>query len=258
MLNLTINGRAIKADEGEMLLTVLRREKIDVPSLCHHQAVEPSGACRLCVVEITRDSWDGWCKYVTSCLYPVEEGLIVNTHADKVNRLRKSIVDLYLARCPNSEAIQKLAAEYGITTTSYETVVDGDDCILCGLCTRICDHMGFHAISTAGRGHGKLIAPPLDQPPPDCTGCLSCALVCPTDFIKYSDENGSRTIWGKQFEMIACFRCGKETITKEFADYLSKQRDIPDTYFEICDDCHRRDLAGSMGKITSWQREEAS
>jgi len=255
MVNLTINGRIVQAKEGEMLLTVLRREKIDVPALCHHDAVEPFGACRLCTVEITKEDWNGHSNYVTSCLYPVEEGLIVSTHSPKVNELRKTILDLFLARHPNSPEVRQLAADYGVLKTSYETVVDGNNCILCGICTRICDAMGFHAISTVGRGHGKEVAPPLHQVPPDCVGCLACAKNCPTHYIEYIFDNNYLTIWDKKFELMTCSRCGKKTITKEFAEYLSKNRDIPISYFEICDECHRKELAATMGQITSWERE---
>jgi bidirectional [NiFe] hydrogenase diaphorase subunit len=256
MVHLTINGTRVQATEGEMLLTVIRRMGIDIPALCHHEAVEPFGACRLCLVEITKDSWNGWKGYVTSCLYPVENDLIVNTHADKVIEARKTLIDLQLARCPNSPEIQQLAAQFGINRTSYEPKVDGDNCILCGLCTRICDQMGFSAISTVERGHGRRIAPPLDQPPPDCVGCLACALNCPTHVIPFTQAGDRRTIWEKDFELITCSRCGRKTITREFATALSKMRGIPESYFELCDACHREDTAQGMGRIAAWSRRE--
>jgi len=256
MISLTINGKLTTADEGEMLLAVIRRQGIYVPALCHHEAVEPCGSCRLCTVEITKAEWDGWKNHVTSCLYPVEEGLIVTTHSPEVIEMRKTILDLYLARSPHAKLIQDMAAEYGITKTSYEEVPDGDDCILCGLCTRVCDEMGFHAISTVGRGHGKEVAPPLHEPPPDCVGCTSCAQVCPTNFIKFTDENGTRTIWGREFEMIKCETSGRYTITKEFAEHLSKKRGIPEEYFKRDDLTHRTELAKTMGKVAQWDRQE--
>ena len=122
MVTLTINGKRVQAHEGEMLLKTIQRENIDIPALCHHDAVEPYGACRLCMVEITKEEWDGWKNHVTSCLYPVEEGLIVNTHTPKVNELRKTLLDLFLASNPNTPKIRALAAEYGVTETSYEEV----------------------------------------------------------------------------------------------------------------------------------------
>jgi NADH dehydrogenase/NADH:ubiquinone oxidoreductase subunit G len=256
MVTVTINGKLVRAKEGEMLLAVLRREKIDIPALCHHEAVAPYGACRLCMVEITKKEWDGWKNMVTSCLYPVSEGLIVQTHTSELIDLRKTILDLYLARCPNTPEIQDLAAQYGVNTTSFEEVAEPNDCILCGLCTRICDRMGFSAISAVNRGHGREIAPPLKEAPPDCVGCLACALNCPTNYIKYSDVGYTREIWGRKFELIRDAKTGQPTITKEFAEYLSKNRNIPRDYFELNDESHRKELALSLGKIAVWSRED--
>jgi NADH dehydrogenase/NADH:ubiquinone oxidoreductase subunit G len=256
MVTLTINGKLARAEEGEMLLAVIRRQGIDIPAVCHHDAVEPYGACRLCMVEITKEEWNGWKNHVTSCLYPVEEGLIVNTHTEKLQELRRTLVDLMLARNPDTPLIQQLAAEYGLTHTSYEPVPEPNDCILCGICTRICDEMGFHAISSVNRGHGKEIAPPLHEPPPDCVGCLACALNCPTNFIKFTDRGKTRTIWDKEFELLTCEKTGRPGITREFAEYLIKHRGIPEDYFKIDDESHRKELALSMGKITNWGREE--
>jgi len=258
VVSLTINGKVVTAREGEMLLTVTRRENIDIPALCHHDAVEPFGGCRLCTVEITKAEWDGWTNYVTACLYPVEDGLIVQTHSSKVNELRRTNLDLLSARCPNSPEIRQLASEYGVTQTSFEEVPDADNCILCGLCTRVCEQLGFKAISTVGRGHSKQVAAPLKEAPPDCVGCLSCAQVCPTNVIEYTDTDGMRTIWNKPFDLIACSECGKHTITAAFADALSTLREIPRDYFDVCDECRRKELSLKMGSIVAWSQEEAS
>ncbi|MCM2272116.1 MAG: 2Fe-2S iron-sulfur cluster-binding protein, partial [candidate division Zixibacteria bacterium] len=105
LVTLTVNGKLVRAQEGEYLLTVLRREGIDVPSLCQHDAVEPYGGCRVCMVEITKAEWSGWTDMVTSCLYPVADGLIVQTHSTGVIELRKAIIDLMLARNPQTPLI---------------------------------------------------------------------------------------------------------------------------------------------------------
>ena len=181
---------------------------------------------------------------------------MVLTHAPEVIELRKTLLDLMLARSPKAKLVQDMAAELGVSRTSYEEVPEGNDCILCGLCVRVCDQMGFHAISSVGRGHGKEIAPPLNEPPPDCVGCLACAQICPTNFIEYTDNSSTRTIWGREFELLKCEKTGQPTITKEFAEHLSKNRDIPEEYFKHNDLTHRRELAATMGKISQWQREE--
>jgi NADH dehydrogenase/NADH:ubiquinone oxidoreductase subunit G len=249
MVQMTINGKVVKAAEGEYLLPVIRRMGIEIPALCDHKALEPCGACRLCMVEITRADWDGWKKHVTSCLYPAEDGLIVATHSPQVIEIRKTIFDLYLARCPESDVIRKMASEYGVEQTSYAVVPDGDNCIMCYACTRACEVLGKSAISAVMRGHRKVIARPLEKEPPDCIGCLSCANVCPTDVIEWHDTDGQRTIWGKSFDLFACRSCGRQTITKEFADYLIAKRNIPPAYFETCDACKRTDLAQKMGGL---------
>ncbi|MFH2035522.1 MAG: 2Fe-2S iron-sulfur cluster-binding protein [Candidatus Zixiibacteriota bacterium] len=257
MIQITINGKPVKATRGEMLLKVLKREGIDVPALCDHKALEPEGNCRLCTVEITKPSWDGWNKYVTSCLFPVEEDLIVFTHSEELLEIRKNLLDLQLARSPESELIQKLAEEHGLYKSSFATVPEPDNCIMCYACTRICEALGKSAISPVMRGHKKVIAPPFGEAAEDCIGCLSCVHICPTDFIKFSDDSGVRTIWNKTFELIKCKECGKETITREFADYIIEKRNIPADYFETCDDCKRQATANQMGSIVKKAKEVA-
>nr|MBN2277223.1 (2Fe-2S)-binding protein [candidate division Zixibacteria bacterium] len=257
MVHITINGKVVKAREGEMLLAVIKREGIDIPALCHHEAIEPTGNCRLCTVEITREEWDGWKKYVTSCLYPVEDGLIVRTHTAELLEIRKTILDLQLARCPDSEYIQKLAEEYGLSKSSYEARPEADNCIMCYACTRICEVLGRNAISAVQRGHKKVIAPPFGEEPPDCIGCLACAQICPTDVIPWRDEDGVRTIWNRKFDLVTCKKCGKEIISREFADFLIEQREIPSEYFDTCDDCKRMETARKMGDIIAKAAEAA-
>jgi len=247
-----VNGRWYPAREGEMVLDLLRRNGIDIPALCAHEAVEPYGACRLCMVEITHENWRGWKGNVTSCLYPVEDKLIVTTHTPEIIELRKMVLNLLLARCPNSPYIQKLAEEYGILQTDFVPREGADDCILCGLCTRVCAQMGFYAISIVGRGYHREVGTPLKEAPPDCVGCLACVNICPTNVIKYTDENSRRKIWQKEFELIACKQCGKAIITREFATQLITTRNIPSTYFDLCDDCKRREIAGGMARLVHW------
>ncbi len=256
-VHITINGKMVKAEKGEMLLGVIRREGIDIPALCDHPSIEPTGNCRLCTIEFTKEGWDGWKKYVTSCLFPVEEGMQVTTHSEKCVEIRRTILDLQLANSPNSDVIRKLAADHGIEKCSFEIDPDGDNCIMCYACTRICEVLGKSAIMAVNRGHDKVISPPLglDKEPPDCIGCLACAHICPTDFIKWDDSNGKRTIWNKSFELVKCTKCGKETISREFADYIIEQRELPSDYFDTCDDCKRIETAKKMGQLVDLAEE---
>jgi NADH dehydrogenase/NADH:ubiquinone oxidoreductase subunit G len=255
MINISINGRLVQAEEGEFLLTVMKRNGFKAPALCHHEAVEPYGGCRLCMVEISKPQWKGWKDLVVSCLYPVSADLEVQTDSEAVIQERKTVLHLLLARNPHTKEIKDLAAEYGIVRSKYQEVAEPDDCILCAICTRICDAMGFSAISLVNRGHGREVAPPLNEPPPDCTGCLACALNCPTNYIKYTDNGMTREIWGKTFEMLRDPQTGKPTITRVFAEYLTKHREIPEEYFGLGDESHRKRTAKNFGKIAAWTRE---
>jgi ferredoxin len=173
----------------------------------------------------------------------VEPELIVKTASDKVVEARRVVLDLLLARCPETPLIKQLAAEYGIRETSYTRNPEPTDCILCGICTRICDHIGVSAISSASRGAGREIAPPFGEPPPDCIGCLACAVTCPTDCIPFEENGLTRRIWNREFDMLRCSQCGTAHITKAEAEHFARRQNVPESYFEKCDRCKRADHA---------------
>jgi heterodisulfide reductase subunit A len=187
MVNLTIDGKAVTAEEGTYILQAAKANNIDIPTLCYHPALEPFGACRLCTVEINSR---GRKRLVTSCNYPVEEGLEVRTDSEEVIKGRKVIVELLLARCPNVPVLQELAKEYGIEKPRFKLTLE-DDCILCGLCARICEErMGVSAINFVGRGLERRIDTPFEVQSEVCMACGACAFVCPTGAIKLEDITG--------------------------------------------------------------------
>ena len=108
-----IDGKKVEAEKGEALLGVCQRNGIDIPTLCHNDQVTPEGRCRMCVTEI-RWEQGGRSRIVVSCLYPVDDGLIVDTRSEKVMLVRKTVLELLLARNPEAEGLPELAAEYGI------------------------------------------------------------------------------------------------------------------------------------------------
>jgi coenzyme F420 hydrogenase subunit beta len=187
-VSLEINDRETEVEEGSTILEAAKSIGINIPTLCYHPLLSPFGACRLCSVEIERR---GRKRIVTSCNYPVEEGLVVNTKSSDVIKIRKMIIELLLARCPNVKIMQDLAHEYGVGTPRFR--LEDESCILCGLCTRICEErVGVSAINFIDRGVNRMIEGPLEEIldanlSDVCIGCGACAYICPTGTIKLED-----------------------------------------------------------------------
>ena len=178
-ITLKIDDREVKAKEGATLLDVAKGMGINIPTLCYLKALSPFGSCRVCSVEIVDKR--GRSRIVTSCNYPVEEGLVVYTKSEKTIKTRKTLLELLLARCPKVPKIQEMALEYGIQKSSFWTEDENEDCILCGLCTRVCDELvGVHAINFAKRGVEREVTTPYHTFSEDCIGCGACVEVCPT------------------------------------------------------------------------------
>jgi len=252
MPTLTVNGRKVIVGDGATILDACRAAGVAVPTLCNFDGLEPWGGCRLCVVDMSLARWDDdWFKMVTACNHPAEERMTVVTDSDRVLATRRVVLDLLLARCPETPLIQRLAHEHGIDATSYERNPEPTDCILCGLCTRVCDHIGVSAIASINRGWGREIAPPFNEPPPDCIGCLACAEICPTDFIPFTTSNTVRTIWGREFEMLRDPKTGGAVITRAQAEHFAARSGVPQSYFETSDRSKRRELAKTFEKLQS-------
>jgi len=177
-INFTIDGIPVQAREGWTVLETARYYGIHIPTLCFHEALQPAGGCRLCVVEAREGDWS---KVVISCLYPPWEGLEILTNSDRVQNGRRWILEMLLADCPASTEIRKLAREYGVTTTRFTIENPHEECLRCGLCIRVCEEIvGANAISFGSRGVTKHVATPYMVPNDACVSCGSCVAVCPT------------------------------------------------------------------------------
>jgi bidirectional [NiFe] hydrogenase diaphorase subunit len=177
-IRFTIDGLPVEAEEGWTVLDTARHYRIPIPTLCHHEAVQPSGVCRLCVVEARQDNWS---KVVISCMYPPFEGVKIDTQSERVRNVRRWILEMLLAECPASEELHELAAAYAVHETRFKVKNPEEQCVLCGLCVSVCrDVVGVQAISFGSRGVHKHVATPYMIPNQDCIACGSCVSVCPT------------------------------------------------------------------------------
>ncbi|MCX6676535.1 MAG: Coenzyme F420 hydrogenase/dehydrogenase, beta subunit C-terminal domain [Methanothrix sp.] len=178
-LRINIDGHEIETDAEGGPVTILEAARlagIHIPTLCHHPSLEAYGSCRLCTVQIVKN---GRKKFVTACNYPVEDGLVVNTCSPEVADIRKMILELLIARCPQEKRLQELAGEYGIFKPRF--ILEDKNCILCGLCHRVCEELvGVSAINAQNRGVSRDVDTPYGELSEDCIACGACALVCPT------------------------------------------------------------------------------
>jgi iron-only hydrogenase group A len=201
MVQLTINNIKVNAEEGMTILDAAKSVGIAIPTLCHIKDLIPSGACRICTVEV-----DGYKGLVPACAYPVSEGMNVGTNTPRVRIARKTIVELLVENHPQDCLIcvrnkncelQNLSEQYGlrehrytgetkdhaIDVSSASMERDPAKCILCGRCVRVCHEIQkIGAIDFTNRGFKSIVTTPYNKGlnVSDCILCGQCILVCPT------------------------------------------------------------------------------
>lgn len=191
-VSLTANGRTISGVLHQPLVEVLRGAGIAVPTLCHHPELSSVGACRLCVVEVTRGR--GKSKLTTACDFPVLPDLTVRTDSDWVVRTRHGVLELLVMLAPGAPELRALAREHGVNVEAAPQR-DGELCIRCGLCVRVCSEIvGAQALGWHGRGTDRRVATPFDDWTEQCIGCGACTAVCPTDAIHMEEEAARRFV----------------------------------------------------------------
>jgi bidirectional [NiFe] hydrogenase diaphorase subunit len=175
-VNLIIDGRAIRAEEGTTILEAARQYGIHIPTVCYMEGLSPYGGCRICLVEIGGGNGKGMLD--TSCTRQVREGAIIQTQSPRVVRARKMVAELLVASAPNVKMAQDIAARVGLLEVRFP--MEDNRCILCGLCVRTChEQMGGNALGFAGRGTERRISLPFEARPETCRLCRGCDYVCP-------------------------------------------------------------------------------
>jgi NADH dehydrogenase/NADH:ubiquinone oxidoreductase subunit G len=192
MVTLYINNLRTTVEPGTTLLEAAKFLGFPIPTLCYMEGLSPYGACRLCVVEIGGDSDS---KLVSSCTYPVEEGLKVRTASTRVVKARKMILELLLASCPQSKIIQDFASAHNVHQQRFKQ--EHEDCILCGLCVRMCEEqMMAKAIGFRERGEERSIGTPFDIKSETCRLCGGCIYVCPACQLRCTYTDPEKAICG--------------------------------------------------------------
>jgi len=175
MIKFIMNNLEVQAEEGSTILEAAKFYGLEIPTLCAYEGLTPFGGCRLCLVEIGKQPKT---KLVSSCTYPVEEGLVVRTDTRRVVETRRMMIELMLSTAPYSKVLQDLASSYGVTKMRFEP--RNEECVMCGLCVRICDEqMDAQAIGFQNRGYKRKIGTPFDAKSERCRTCGACMYVCP-------------------------------------------------------------------------------
>ena len=195
-MQINIDGINFDAPTGSTVLEAANFLGIKIPTLCYHEGLSPWGGCRLCIVEIGKGDRT---KLVTSCTYPVEEGLLVRTTNERIENARKMILELLISQCPTSKTLQDLASEMGLNRVRFRP--KWEDCIQCGLCIRMCnEQMMTSAIGFQSRGNKLKITTPFNENSEECRKCGGCIYICPACTLRCD---------GPQPENVLCGGCSQ-------------------------------------------------
>jgi bidirectional [NiFe] hydrogenase diaphorase subunit len=251
VVTLKIDKKEIKVPDGATVLEAARTAGVEIPTLCHNDALEPYGACRICLVEIDQN---GRTVLEAACTMRAADGMEVKTETPLILKRRKVVVEMLLARCPEVEVLKRLADQLGVDQENLPYEKGNDDCILCGLCVRACNEVvGAKAIQFAGAGLDRKVSSPLEKSAEDCIACGSCAFVCPTGAVKKLDlekapgavaEKGKElpptrelAFWQVARDLQNCTKCGNPFAPVQQLNTIKQRFYLIAPVFNLCPTC---------------------
>ncbi|MHC4983017.1 MAG: 2Fe-2S iron-sulfur cluster-binding protein [Planctomycetota bacterium] len=259
----TIDDIQVEVEAGATILDAAAKAGVWIPTLCYHPSISPPAACRLCMVELDRGDWK---QLVTACNYPVRRDITVSVSSERAVNARRGVMELLLARAPENEHLKALAGRMGVVGTPWPTVTIAQrDCILCGLCTAVCEEvLGCAAIGFAGRGTDRAVAAPFRQPSEDCIACGACAVVCPVGTIRLRIHEAEGEIEISPFKtrvkLMTCENCGARIVSTGVAEQVIREAKIDFDAIRncarLCPKCRRKAVASSLAGATGCKQEE--
>lgn len=253
----TIDGKELTVERDTTIVEAAKMAGVWIPTLCYIPTLSCHGTCRICMVEVEKSNDRR--KLVTACNYPVREDTIVFVESDRAVEARRGVMKLLIARSPESKPLRALASKMGVNDTPYPTVTESQrDCILCGLCTTVCEEaIGVSAIVLAGKSVNRSVAAPFRQPSEDCIACGACAFVCPvgTIQVRIHEDSGEAEIspFKTRRKLLTCEECGQRMVTEPVAFQTLDKVDFNWNEFRelarICPDCRRKRAAVGLGYI---------
>ena len=246
-ITITINDRQVQVAPGTTVLAAAQKLGIEIPTLCHHEALSPEASCRVCIVEMSVEKQGKTYRWIdASCAYPVEDGLRVETDSPRVRRERKVILEFMLSRAPGADALLRMAEKYGARKDRFVALDKGEsNCILCGRCVRVCtERAGGGAIGTSRRGVHKKVLSPCGLGRKLCFGCFACSWICPTGAIKRTmgEETTAIENWGVDLTNRVCVECGTAFAPDALCEKVAAKVSLDPAVLNKCPECRRKAL----------------
>jgi predicted molibdopterin-dependent oxidoreductase YjgC len=250
-MKIIMDGKEVAAERGQTIVEVARQNGVYIPTLCHVPALEPAAMCRVCTVELAEGRRS---RLVTACNYPLRGDAEIHTDTPLLRQNRKVLIELLASRCPDSEVLKGLGERYGADLKRFSS--EDRQCIMCGLCARVCERVGGNVLALCGRGVEIRVDTSFGRLSPTCIGCASCVQICPVNAIRIEDVDGERRVIvrGKEASRVAlrkCTGCGIHfgpVIDLNQVLERADEKGVPAFNTSTCPACSRRNLARRLAE----------